>query len=72
MIHSRCQLSEEARKRGLKMSHFRHGVLQPYVGQVVGETPDGKCWLVVWDGLRHPRPLEKVLIGSEDRNDHAR
>ena len=36
--------------------------LTPYVGKVIGETPDGKCWLVLWDGLNSSRPLEKVLI----------
>lgn len=65
MIGTRVTLSAEARNRGLKMSHFRRGALQKYVGKVVDETPDGKCWVVMWDGFRYPRPLEKVLIEKE-------
>ena len=67
MIGQRCQLSSEAKTRGLKQTHWRDGVHKPYAGKVVGESEDGKCWLVVWDGLRHPRPLEKVLIAPSTR-----
>ena len=33
--------------------------------EVIGESEDGKYWIVQWDGLNHPRPLEKVLISPE-------
>ncbi len=62
MIGKRCQLSEEARKRGMKMSRMVNFKLAPYVGKIIGEAPDGKHWLVLWDGLNSSRPLDKVLI----------
>ena len=62
MIGTRCQLSEEARKRGLKMSRYQRGQLVTYVGKVIGESEDGTRWIVQWDGLNHPRPLAKALI----------
>ena len=62
MIGMRCKLSDEARRRGLKMTRYRNGVQLEYVGKVVGESVDGKCWSVLWDGLTYPRPLEKALI----------
>ena len=65
MIGKRCQLSQEAKKRGLKTNRYRDGILLQYVGKVVGESDDGKCWSVIWDGLRHPRPLDKALIEME-------
>ena len=65
MIGDRCQLSEEARKRGLKMTRYRNGEQLTYVGKVIGESADGNSWLVQWDGLNHPRPLEKALIEPE-------
>lgn len=68
MINKRCQLSEEARKRGMKMSRLMNMQPAKYVGKVIGETGDGKCWLVLWDGLNNSRPLEKALIEPEDDN----
>ena len=65
MIGTRCQLSEEAKTRGLKMSRYRDGALIKYVGKIVGESEDGQCWSVLWDGLNHPRPLQKALIEAE-------
>ena len=60
VIGTRCQLSEEAKRRGLKTYRWRHGKPLEYVGTVIGES--GECWLVLWDGLKYSRPLEKVLI----------
>lgn len=65
MINSRVQFSDEAEKRGIKLSRFWSGRPQKYVGKCVGESEDKTCWLVVWDGLRHPRQIEKVLIERE-------
>lgn len=65
MVGSRCQFSDEAQKRGIKTMRYWSGEPRKYVGRIDGETPDGKCWLVVWDGLRHPRQIEKVLIERE-------
>lgn len=66
MIGKRCQLSQTARQRGMKMSRFKAGRLLKYVGKIVGEAEGGTCWLVVWDGLKNSRPLEKVLIEAEE------
>ena len=66
VIGTRCQLSEEAKRRGLKTYRWRHGEPLEYVGTVVGES--GECWLVLWDGLKYSRPLEKALIAPR-RND---
>ena len=65
MIGSRCQLSPEAYRRGLKGSRYLAGKLVKYAGEIVGESEDGKCWWVRWDGLRHQRLIEKVLIEVE-------
>ena len=65
MIGARCRLNQaEAARLGLKTSHFRNGAFKPYAGKIVGESEDGK-WLVLWDGLKYERPLEKGLIEVE-------
>lgn len=64
MIGARCRLNQaEAARLGLKTKHWRRGELIPYVGKIVGEQ-EGK-WLVLWDGLKYERPLEKGLIELE-------
>lgn len=65
MINARCQFSDAARQRGIKLSRFWSGEMRKYVGKVVGESKDGTCWLVVWDRMRYPRQIEKVLIERE-------
>ena len=65
MINARCQFSAEAEKRGIKTLRYWSGEPRKYVGKITGESEDGTRWLVVWDGMRHPRQIEKVLIESE-------
>lgn len=65
MIGKRCQFSQIARDRGLKGSRVQRGRRVKYAGWVKGQSECGKYWSVLWDGLRHRRLIEKVLIEAE-------
>lgn len=61
MVGTRCALSQ-AGKRGMSYDHDR-------VGDVIGQSKDGTCWRVRWDG-RKKRSIDTlhkdfiVLLGD--------
>lgn len=61
MIGARCELSEKGRKRGTRQ-RYRKGVKVEYAGKVVGESHDGSCWRILWDGRRQVTAMHKSFI----------